>query len=450
MNFKQCHPKYESYKSDEYFVNDLPDGFISALEGFVLRYVEETNELKHTCNELARMIPCETTSNWGWDFLLSDFKERLWQLGKKKFEKMMDFLGFLTREYISGSRIDELNEFLSDYNIGYVAIYDNISGIIWNLREELVEISDSGDQNKALDIPILPIPTKNSSERKIAKVVVGNSITTEAKIIENDFADIGLICITPTEIAAVMDTMKEMDDYREDQRFTFYSAKMKGDACDFRIGFTAAISQGNVSITSALHALIEKYRPKLIVLVGMAGGIHKDVQLCDVVIGDEIFYYEPTKSRAGGNSHRGASHKIHPHLLRLLTHFQARYGYGRPIFKSTPGSPKEIFTVYVGPIGTGEEVVGYKNAETREWLQKVNDKTLVVETESWGVANTLYEASAWPHTADNSIRGTLVFRGVADHADQDKGNDLQYCATKNALTTLIQFLKMIKHSDIDF
>lgn len=262
--------------------------------------------------------------------------------------------------------------------------------------------------------------------------------------------DIGLICMTPTELAAVLDFMKTLEEYSEDERFTFYSAKASGDQCCLRIGFAGSVSQGNVSVTSAYHALVGKYRPSLVVLIGMAGGIHKDVKLGDVVIADQVFYYEPKKSGPKGDTHRGKSHPINPSLLKILTHFQATHNSGLPKFESEPGALHSEFFVHVGPIGTGEEVVGYKNAETREWLQLVNDKVLVVETEAWGVTNSYYESNAWSSVLKDSVHGVLVIRGVADHADEEKESNLQYSATKHALKVLTNLLRMLQPSDLNF
>ncbi len=261
-------------------------------------------------------------------------------------------------------------------------------------------------------------------------------------------ADIGIICVTPSELSATLETMKSLEDFHEDVRFTFYSAYAQGDNCRLRIAMCRSLSTGNVSIPNAYHAITKSYKPKLVVLLGMSGGIHKDVRLCDVVIGDRYFYYEPKKSRPTGTTTRGDGLKLHPTLRKLVAAFEASFHNGKPMLPAEKSSENGTFSVHVGPIGTGEEVVGYKESETRKWLNTVNDQVLVVETEAWGVNTSYYESAAWPTGTQDKAPSVLVVRGVSDHADHEKNDEYQHVATKHAFLTLLEFLKMLQPSDL--
>lgn len=133
MKFKDCHPEYKSYNSKNYYLNEIPMGFMSALEGFILRYAESGNDLRNICNELAQRIPYQATSNWGWDWLLQDLNDYLSRLSKVEFDKFMDFLSYLVLEYTTQQ---ELNELLEQHSIGYYITKVPYDGVIWELCED--------------------------------------------------------------------------------------------------------------------------------------------------------------------------------------------------------------------------------------------------------------------------------------------------------------------------
>ena len=72
MSFKNDVPNYKSYREDKYHMQTVPNAVWSELEGLIRRYSNDASTLKGYLNRFSEIIPCEPTTNWGWDFLTND------------------------------------------------------------------------------------------------------------------------------------------------------------------------------------------------------------------------------------------------------------------------------------------------------------------------------------------------------------------------------------------
>ena len=72
MSFKNDVPNYKSYREDKYHMQTVPNAVWSELEGLIRRYSNDASTLKGYLNRFSEIIPCEPTTNWGWDFLASE------------------------------------------------------------------------------------------------------------------------------------------------------------------------------------------------------------------------------------------------------------------------------------------------------------------------------------------------------------------------------------------
>ena len=51
---------------------------------------------------------------------------------------------------------------------------------------------------------------------------------------------------------------------------------------------------GNI-VTAVYTHITGEYSPRLVVLLGIAGGIHKDIDVCDAMFAESIVYYDSRK-----------------------------------------------------------------------------------------------------------------------------------------------------------
>ena len=137
MGFKQEHRDYQSYESKDYYVNIFPEDFCSALEGYIARHCQNAQQLKGVINDIASRIPRELTHNWGWDFLIGDLSDYVWDLCNSKFHKTMDFLSDFFDRFQGDIDLEDFNEFLEDLKLGYILEYDSWEGFNWKIRENV-------------------------------------------------------------------------------------------------------------------------------------------------------------------------------------------------------------------------------------------------------------------------------------------------------------------------
>lgn len=132
MSFIEEHPNFKTYTEDEFYYSKFPREFWGALQGFILRHSQNSDELKAVCNRIAEIIPMTPTSNWGWDFLVTDLDDFICSLSKKKFEKVMDFLCEFAKVKRCSS---EMNEFLEEIEFGYYLAAKGFGELEWEMRE---------------------------------------------------------------------------------------------------------------------------------------------------------------------------------------------------------------------------------------------------------------------------------------------------------------------------
>ncbi|RXS89091.1 hypothetical protein [Geobacillus sp. PK12] len=139
MQFNQLHPDYQNYESKKYFMSEIPREFLDAFQGLIVATVHNRDNavqlLKLACNIVAKYIPTKPTQNWGWDYLLRDLEDYLYELhSKNKFHKFMDCIA----EIANSIDIDlkELNELLLDHDIGYELDFKLYDGAWWSVVDE--------------------------------------------------------------------------------------------------------------------------------------------------------------------------------------------------------------------------------------------------------------------------------------------------------------------------
>lgn len=287
-------------------------------------------------------------------------------------------------------------------------------------------------------IKLLPDQPRKSD---LSKEVQRSRVDPVVGSIPQDFADIGIITVVPPETDAVRNILSQCK-RREGKRTTrvFYTGNVPGPGGHrWRVALTQQLEKGNRSTIMAFNDLIKEFDPHILILFGIAGGIHKDLALCDVVVASQVIFYDKRKEKNGWTYHRGESEKIPAKMLSVVNDFFVQNGE-KPDMTSHPTSFKQSFNVFLGPIGSGEVVVADKLSEIRAWLHQFNDQTLAVETESGGFSQAFFENAL---AREQKLDKTLVVRGISDHADFDKADKWRIPASHNAAKVLVDLLSLI-------
>ena len=268
---------------------------------------------------------------------------------------------------------------------------------------------------------------------KVPYTVTNYTCTAERNNEYMEHMDFGIITILPEELDAIKKTFNMK---REPTRFGeryFYSSVVYSDETRRTVVCTQTINQGELSVMNAYNDLINKYHPKMIFLVGIAGGIsgHEKAQnntsgerleldLCDVIIAKSVIDYELRKETNDGIEHRGQIYNIDAAVASVVNDFLVTLQTEK--FPAVNGSKNTHVNILFDAIGSGNAVITNNLSETTSWLKTVNSKVAAVEMEATGISSSFYEA-----TLNNSgVQGLMVVRGISDLANTEKSLCKQY------------------------
>lgn len=254
---------------------------------------------------------------------------------------------------------------------------------------------------------------------------------------ERQQADIGILTVLTEELTAVVETLEQHRGYRSQQLsggLQAHLAEVPAEGGSLRVAALQTLDRGPRSAAVAYHRLQQEFHPSVVLLVGIAGGIHPELEVGDVVIADEVIYYDARREAEDGPHRRGQTHPMAPAVRHRLNEFFRRYGDAVPIGRG------DKIRVRRGPIGSGEAVVTDSRSDIIEFLRRFNEKTLAVETEAGGVGQAFYEQIDAEHT----LHGWLTIRGISDLADRDKRHDRHRFAARRAALVTERLLPLLR------
>jgi adenosylhomocysteine nucleosidase len=246
-------------------------------------------------------------------------------------------------------------------------------------------------------------------------------------------ADVGVLTVLGVESRAVVDALAGSRDYRVQEArdgLRFHRATVGA----VRVVALQSLHLGQHSAMVAFGQLRERWAPPVIALVGVAGAVHRSVDLGDVVVSDEVVCYETRNQTPDGVLREGRSLQAPPLIVGKLDAFFAEYGEPLWLVDRAGGG----FRVRRGPIGSGKAVVANPTSDARTYLAGFDHKLLAVETEAGGVAQAAYEAL----DQDRPVAGWLTVRGISDRAD---AREYSYhdAASRHAADVLIRLLPFL-------
>jgi adenosylhomocysteine nucleosidase len=250
---------------------------------------------------------------------------------------------------------------------------------------------------------------------------------------ETKSVDVGIITVIAEEAAAVRIALSL--EPAETAGISFDVGTMMVRGKSVTLAATRALAQGQESAVNAYHHLREHFAPAVIVLTGIAGGIHRDVQLGDVVVATRVICYDLRKETPSGTLYRGQERQAPALIGHAVKEFFTSNGEPAELPVEGPGSDG-VIRVLNGPIGTGNAVIANRDSEVIKYLARFNDKVLAVDMEAGGLSQAHHEGLS----PSGRPLGWLVIRGISDDASQRKNDDYHHLAARNAALVLRELL----------
>lgn len=344
------------------------------------------------------------------------------------------------------NRVDSVIDHIE--NIGNGFTYSGEMYLVTEKNARLNTIFDSDDREKAQNLfrsdVKTPVIIEGSLIRPVSMYHLVPAWSYKMSGIIEDI-DIGIMAVVSDEYRAVKDHLMKYPGFRDNirndestRRFCLGSLPA-ANGMWHKVVCSRPLKQGNEAIMPVYEELRRFYSPRLMVLVGIAGKLHKKLNVCDVSVGNMILDYDKRANLLGGVEHTFNSlPALEPWLQDLYNQMEEKFGEDIQL-QSAAGSPNDQFKVSLGPIGSGGAVVKDEDSEIREWLNLVSRKTTVVETEAVGVAEQYANSKLLKH---DRTKGYIVIRGISDNADINKNKDYRYVPAANAMIavdTLLRF-----------
>jgi len=194
------------------------------------------------------------------------------------------------------------------------------------------------------------------------------------------------------------------------------------------IGITG---QTNSVASTKTERAIEFLKPDMIFLLGVGGGI-KDVNIGDIVIGDDIVGYEKGKDKNGYKSRQQHGHSTES-LLNIAEHLISEKEWKDIQSEFSNGTSWPAVKTLIAPIASGEKVLADEEGYFYQFLQENCSQCVAVEMEGLGF------------TLAGKSRQTpmMVIRGISDLIEgktEADGEGSQPYAAKNAAVFLKFFI----------
>ena len=251
--------------------------------------------------------------------------------------------------------------------------------------------------------------------------------------------DVAIVAALATpELTAVLEWPARWTTTRPDDDFVeFQRGEIAAKGGSLQVVAASCQQMGLVAASTLALKMCRIFRPRLIVMVGIAAGVRGRVNIGDVLVADESWDYNSGKLAKTGTERVFAPD---PKAIRILPEtcevFQNSNRNAKIISKAfdawkgalPPKRPK----IVIGPVASGSSVVADPDKVTE--IAEHNRKLIGLEMETYGVY--FAAANSWfPRPAYLSVKA------VCDYADEKKADGFQGYAAHMSAMTLLEFMK---------
>ncbi len=282
------------------------------------------------------------------------------------------------------------------------------------------------------DSKLIDLPNKRTDERKIQESNEPSRALSSM--------DVGIVIALREEFAEFYNEIKtRCKAFRDEEtgRYYYQFEHTSMDSKDqYRCIATFAGEIGLVKASLITQRLISQWRPRTLVMLGIAAALSKDVRIGDVVIASQVdAYLENSKAiPATGRdgyvfSFSGEVYRSSSDLLNTIRNFEFAHGeffqdwQARCTQELHQFLPKEILEqltarkrlrdqvqMFDGHLASGPTVGAA--LDFKDWLKTRDRKYLALEMEAGGLMAAVYDQA--------DPKRTLVLRGISDDGDEHK------------------------------
>ena len=242
--------------------------------------------------------------------------------------------------------------------------------------------------------------------------------------------DIAIVCaLAEPELSEVLKLPWKWKAQRPIDDVTFvHDGTIELEGQTYSVCATATSRMGMVATALRSATLIQRLRPKLLVMTGICAGVRGKVGIGDVILADPAWDFQSGKQSLGAE---GPKFLFRPHHIPAPTIVRAHLEQLRAdratlatISGSFDTTPPNVSKVVIGPMASGSSVLA--DGKTVQQIREQHQELVGIEMEAYG----LYAAA---QLASSPRPLAFALKGVCDFADEQKEDGHQrYAAFASA------------------
>lgn len=213
------------------------------------------------------------------------------------------------------------------------------------------------------------------------------------------------------------------EEYSLGNGISYRRGKFSNENIDLRLICLHCPQMGIVSSTLTARLAIENFKPRLMIMTGICGGIDGQVSLGDVILAEKSWDWQSGKWLEDGEFEIAPDQKdASGELISIARASEMKlFEYYKKFEGERPASPPKV---HVGPMVSGSAVVA--DPSMHEMFISQHRKSIGVDMECYGV----YFASAFSPEPKPKF---ICIKAVSDLANREKNNNFQhYCSYLSA------------------
>jgi nucleoside phosphorylase len=403
-------------------------------------------------NSLAREV-CREFDRHGIDYYHYKYHQTIaigkdWQSGlKEEVNKCDIFVALITPEYWNSQWAR--GEFETALNLARKDALDIIpyfiAGDVAPVDEQGRDMRDATDQERVNTIVadvdnLMTAEEADSSHQEVEtihrdeEVKTGKAKRTSAR---PKAVDIAIVTIKREEYAAVLrhlESPENPDLGRKRNRFAWHVGRVRSQLeAKYTVVVAMAGTAGTNVAQSAVHATVEVFHPRYVLVVGIAGGLVSEkerngpvdswpMRKGDVVVSSVIYGYEYGKVDEGGFIPRhDLTYQVDSPILRaadILPIIDSKWSDSLQVER--PASTVHAPRVHTAPVASGDKVVDDPSADFFKAVWDSWPKLRAVEMEGAGAAAAVKDI-----VDSGKPLGLAMIRGISDipTAPGDRGEE---------------------------
>jgi nucleoside phosphorylase len=241
--------------------------------------------------------------------------------------------------------------------------------------------------------------------------------------------DFAILTALPEELEYLKSVLPPTEELTES--YTWYRTRVHStDGTNYELVLACQNKMGSLEALDLTKTVLGRWDPSHIILVGIAGSFHEKVKLGDVIVSQQIFYFDQGRATDAGLQYRPEGYPCGLSLIRQIHAISVEAkevgAWRKAALKSATAEiallkkkgagdlsalKDRAPSIHVGTVASGSLVITSK--KKKEELLRLHGKLLGVEMEGAGVMHAAFFNGESPASA-------IVIKGISDGADSNK------------------------------